>query len=90
MIVMDSKIVKKWVEQGLSPSKDFEFFTRRENIIVGKLRDQPAKVEYICPFCGFYEIKNIEMEKGKKKFKRPKFKCSKCGKTILVPDLKKK
>ena len=90
MIDMDSKLVKKWVEHGLSPSKDFEFFTRRDNLIVGKLRDQPAEVEYICPFCGFYEAKTIEMEKGKKKFKRPKFKCSKCGKTILVPNLKKK
>jgi len=87
---MESKLVKKWVEQGLRPSKDFEFFTRRENFVVGKLIDQPAEVEYICPFCGFHEIKTIEMEKGKKKFKRPKFKCSKCGKTILVPDLKKK
>jgi len=87
---MESKLVKKWVEQGLSPSKDFEFFTRRENFVVGKLIGQPAEVEYNCPFCGFYEIKTIEMEKGKKKFKRPKFKCSKCGKMILVPDLKKK
>jgi len=86
---MESKLVKKWVDQGLSPSKDFEFFTRRENMVVGKLRDQPAQIEYNCPFCGFYEIKTIEMEKGKKKFKRPKFKCSKCGKTIKVPDLKK-
>jgi len=86
---MDSKLVKKWVEQGLSPSKDFDFFTRRENLVVGKLKGQPAQVEYNCPFCGFYEIKTVEMEKGKKKFKRPKFKCSKCGKTILVPDLKK-
>jgi len=86
---MDSKLVKKWVEQGLSPSRDFEFFTRRENFVVGKLKDQPAQVEYNCPFCGFYEIKTVEMEKGKKKFKRPKFKCSKCGKTILVSGLKK-
>ena len=86
---MDSKLVKKWVEQGLSPSKDFDFFTRRENLVVGKLKGQPAQVEYNCPFCGFYEIKTVEMEKRKKKFKRPKFKCSKCGKTILVPDLKK-
>lgn len=87
---MDSKLVKKWMEQGLRPSKDFEFFTRRKNLIVGKKRDEPARVEYNCPFCGFYEIKNIEMKRGKKKFKRPKFKCSKCGKTILIPDLKKK
>lgn len=87
---MESKLVKEWIEQGLSPSKDFEFFTRRDNLIVGKLKNQPAKVEYNCPFCGFYEIKTIEIEKGKKKFKRPKFKCSKCGKTIKVPDLKKR
>jgi len=50
---MESKLVKKWVDQGLSPSKDFEFFTRRENMVVGKLRDQPAQIEYNCPFCGF-------------------------------------
>ena len=86
---MESKLVKKWIEQGLKPSKDFEFFTRRENVVVGKLLDQSTEVEYICPFCGFYEIKSIEMEMGKKKFKRPNFKCSKCGRTILVPSLKK-
>jgi len=86
---MESKLVKKWVDEGLSPSKDFEFFTRRENVVIGKKLNQPAEVEYNCPFCGFYEIKTIEMERGKKKFNRPKFACSKCGKTIEVPDLKK-
>ena len=90
MKIMESKLIKEWMNQGLSPSKDFEFFTRRENMVVGKLRDQPAQVEYTCPFCEFYEIKTVEMEKGKRKFKRPKFKCSKCGKTIIVPDLKKR
>lgn len=87
---MESKLVKEWMDRGLRPSKDFEFFTRRENLVVGKLWDQPAQVEYNCPYCGFYEIKMIEMGKGKKKFKRPKFKCSECGKTIIVPDLRKK
>ena len=86
---MESKLIKKWVEEGLSPSKDFEFFTRRENLVIGKKLNQSADVEYQCPFCSFYEIKTIEMEKGKKNFKRPNFKCSKCGKTIEVPDLKK-
>ena len=87
---MESKLINKWIEDGLSPSKDFEYFTRRENLLIGKKKGQPAEVEYSCPFCGFYEIKKIEMEKGKKKFNRPKFKCSKCGKTILIPTLKKK
>lgn len=86
---MESKLIKKWVEEGLKLSKDFEFFTRREDLVIGKLWNKPARVEYICPFCSFYEIKTIEMVKGKKRFKRPKFKCSKCGKTILVPDLRK-
>jgi transcription elongation factor Elf1 len=86
---MDSKLVKEWMDKGLMPSKDFEFFTRRENLVVGKQLNQPTQVEYNCPFCGFYEIKTIEMEKGKKKFKRPKFDCSKCGKTIELPDLRK-
>jgi len=86
---MESKLVKEWVKQGLSPSKDFEFFTRRDNLIIGKRLNEPAQVEYTCPFCEFYEIKAIEMEMGKKKFKRPEFKCSKCGKTIKVPDLRK-
>lgn len=86
---MDSKLVKKYVSEGLKPSS-FEFFTRRENIVVGKMLGKPADVEYVCPFCGFYEIKTVEMEKGKKKFKRPIFECSKCKKTIEVPNLKKK
>lgn len=89
MIEVESELIKEWINKGLRPSKDFEFFTRRENFIVGKLWDQPAQVEYTCPYCGFYEIKTVEMEKGKKKFKRPKFKCSKCGRTIIVPNLKK-
>ena len=88
---MESKLVKEWVSQGLKPSKDFEFFTRRPDMVVGKVIDKPFKVEYECPFCGFYEIKEIEMEKDSKgkKFKRPKFKCSSCEKVILVEDLKK-
>ncbi len=89
---MESKLIKEWMEKGLKPSKDFEFFTRRSNAVIGKLVDGPAMVEYECPFCEFYEIKEIEMEKGTKgkKYKRPKFKCSKCGKTIRVGTLKKK
>ena len=85
---MESKLIKKWVSEGLRPS-NFEFFTRRKNIIIGKLPGRDAEVEYECPYCGYYEIKTIKMEKGKKKFKRPKFQCSNCKKTILVPDLKK-
>jgi len=87
---MESKLIKEWVEKGLMPSKDFEFFTRRENLVIGKQLNQPAQVEYNCPFCGFYEIKTIEMEKGKRKFNRPDFDCSKCGKKIEVPSLRKK
>jgi len=88
---MKSKLVEKWSNQGLRPSKDFEFLTRRPDILVGKVAEKPAQVEYNCPFCGFYEIKEIELERGTKgKFKRPKFKCSKCDKTILVESLKKK
>ena len=87
---MESKLVKEWMEKGLLPSKDFEFFTRRDNLVIGKQLNQPAQVEYNCPFCSFYEIKTIEMEKEKKKFKRPDFNCSKCGKTIKVPNLRKK
>ena len=86
---MESKLIEEWIKEGLSVSKDFEFFTRRENLVIGKKWGEPAKVEYVCPYCGFYEIKEIEMVKGKKKFRRPKFKCSKCGKTIFVPDLRK-
>lgn len=91
MIPVESKLVKEWVSQGLKPSKDFEFFTRRPNLVVGKPSGKPALAEYNCPFCGFYEIKEIEMVKGSsgKKFNRPKFKCSKCGKTIIVEDLRK-
>lgn len=85
---MESKLIKKWMEQGLRPSS-FEFFTNRPNLVIGKPPNQLAEVEYVCPFCQNYEIKNIEMERGKKKFNRPEFKCSKCNKTIEVPKLKK-
>ena len=75
------------MDSGLKPS-DLEFFTNRPNLVVGKLPEKDAEVEYICPYCSFYEIKTIEMEKGKKKFLRPEFTCSKCGKTIKVAVLK--
>lgn len=93
---MDSKLIKRWTESGLRPS-NLEFFTNRPNLVIGKLPEQDAEVEYVCPYCQFYEIKSIPMEKnttktGKtsKKYKRPEFSCSKCGKTIKVLELKKK
>lgn len=93
---MDNKLIKKWKESGLRPS-NFEFFTNRPNLIIGKVPNQDAEVEYVCPHCQFYEIKTLPMEKrttksGKtsKKFERPEFSCSKCNKLIEVPALKKK
>jgi predicted RNA-binding Zn-ribbon protein involved in translation (DUF1610 family) len=88
---MDSKLVKKWLAEGLKPST-FEFFTRRENVVIGKLPGKDAEVEYVCDKCGNYEIKTIEMEQGgkkKKKFERPEFSCTKCGKIFKVEPLKK-
>jgi len=87
----DSKLLQEWLSRGLKLS-DFEFFTNRENVVIGKLPEEDALVEYICPYCKFYEIKKIELERSKvdpTKFKRPKFKCSRCGKTILVESLNK-
>ncbi len=93
---MDSKLIKKWEESGIRPS-NLEFFTNRSELVMGKLPNQDAEVEYICPSCQFYEIKNVPMEKrttklGKtsRKFERPEFSCSKCNKTIQVSPLKKK
>lgn len=87
---MESKLIKEWLAQGLKPS-NFEFFTNRYDLVIGKLPEQNAKVEYVCPYCKFYEVKEIEMKKNKsgKKFLRPNFSCSKCGKTIKVEDLRK-
>jgi len=56
---MESKLVKEWTSKHLIPSKDFNFFTRRDNLVVGKLKNQEAQAEYICPFCKFYEKKYI-------------------------------
>lgn len=87
---MESKLIKEWTAAGIKPS-NFEFFTHRSNLVIGKLPEQKARVEYICPFCKFYEIKDIEMQKSKsgKKFLRPTFNCSKCGRAIKVQDLRK-
>ncbi len=92
---MESRLVKKWTGSGLKPSS-LEFFTNRPNLIIGKLAGQDAEVEYTCPYCQFYEIKNIQMErnvtksgKASKKFVRPEFSCSKCKKIIKVESLKK-
>ena len=82
------------MDAGLRPG-NFEFFTNRPELVMGKLPGQSAEVEYVCPHCKFYEIKTIEMIKGttksgktSKKFDRPSFTCSKCGKKIEVPKLK--
>lgn len=85
---MESKLIKKWSSEGLKPT-NFEFFSNRANLVIGKLPNQDAEVEYVCPHCQNYEMKKIEMERRGKKFKRPEFSCSKCGKMIKVPDLKK-
>ncbi len=92
---MESKLIKKWIDSGLRPS-GFEFFTNRPGLVVGKLPDKDAEVEYTCPYCQFYEIKSVQMQKnvtksGKtsKKFVRPEFTCSKCKKLIKVETLKK-
>ena len=85
----NSKLITQWIKAGLKPT-DFEFFTNRPNIVIGKLPGQKALVEYRCPYCGYYEIKEIELErKADGKFKRPKFKCSNCGRTIIVRQLRK-
>ena len=93
---MESKLIKKWEDSGVRPS-NLEFFTNRENLIMGKLPNQDAEVEYTCPYCRFYEVKSVPMEKGttksgktSRKFERPSFLCSKCNKTIEVSQLKKK
>lgn len=93
---MESKLVQKWKSSGIKPS-NLEFFTNRTNLVIGKLPNQDAEVEYTCPNCQFYEIKTVPMEKrttasGKtsKKFERPEFNCSKCNNMIEVPALKKK
>jgi hypothetical protein len=94
-MIMESKLIKKWLDSGIRPSS-FEFFTNRPELVVGKLPEKDAEIEYICPYCKFYEIKTVQMGKGttksgrtSKKFTRPEFNCSKCGKTIKVLNLKK-
>lgn len=95
-VAMERKLIKKWLDAGIKPS-NLEFFTNRPNLIMGKLPNQDAEVEYICPNCQFYGIKNVQMEKGttksgktSKKFERPEFSCSKCNQTIKVSKLKEK
>ena len=93
---MERKLIKKWLDAGIKPS-NLEFFTNRQDLIMGKIPGQDAEVEYVCPHCQFYEVKTVPMEKGttksgktSKKFERPEFPCSKCNQMIEVPALKKK
>ncbi|MCX8179698.1 MAG: hypothetical protein N3E38_03150 [Candidatus Aenigmarchaeota archaeon] len=89
---MESKLLKEWIDKGLKISTDFEFFTKRDFVVVGKLKGQPPIAEYECPNCKYYEITNdvvLEKTKSGKKFQRPKIKCKGCGKTIIVKSLKK-
>ncbi|MEM5799533.1 MAG: hypothetical protein QXZ43_02615 [Candidatus Aenigmatarchaeota archaeon] len=88
---MESKLLKEWMNKGLKVSSDFEFFTKRDYIIIGKIKGQPPIAEYECPYCKHYEITNdVKLEKTKsgKKFQRPRIKCSGCGRTIIVEPLK--
>ncbi len=87
-----SKIANFIKENGIKPS-DCEYHTWRDGKnkkgeISGKLRilvlkkDHIARVEYICPECGYYGYLETE-------WKRPfSFKCEKCGYRIRVPRLK--
>ncbi|MFH8080731.1 MAG: hypothetical protein QXO84_02515 [Candidatus Aenigmatarchaeota archaeon] len=89
---MESKLLKEWREKGLKLSVDFEFFTKRDYVVIGKIKGQPAVAEYECPNCKHYEITNdVDLEKTKsgKKFQRPKIKCGKCGKVMVIESLKK-
>lgn len=95
MVRMERKLIKKWTQEGLRPS-NFEFFTNRSDLIVGKQPGKDAEVEYVCPKCQNYEIITVAMGKGvtktgraKKKFDRPEFNCTKCGASIKVTELKK-
>ena len=92
---MDSKLIKKWIAQGMKPS-NFEFFTNRPNLVIGKLHGRDAEAEYVCEKCGNQGTTVFQMAKGttpsgklKRKFDRPQFECSKCGTVIKVPELKK-
>ncbi|MBI2084450.1 MAG: hypothetical protein HYT70_02460 [Candidatus Aenigmarchaeota archaeon] len=95
-VEMDSKLIQKWKNAGIRPS-NLEFFTNRPDLVVGKIPNQDAEVEYVCPSCKFYEMKSVKMEKGiaksgkvSRKFDRPEFSCSKCNSVIKVTALKKK
>ncbi|MBS3052386.1 MAG: hypothetical protein J4428_03370 [Candidatus Aenigmarchaeota archaeon] len=89
---MESKLIKEWVSKGLSISRDFDLFSKRDFALVAKMKGQDPIVEYECPKCKFYEVKNIELKRNKsgKKFLEPKFNCSKCNEKIVVEKLKKK
>jgi len=81
------KIQKLIDEKKLGPS-DSEYHTNRGLENGGRIRvllikgENEAHVEYICPYCGFYEY-------AKKPFKRPfSVKCSGCDRLIRVQRLK--
>ncbi|MEM5803149.1 MAG: hypothetical protein QW350_00205 [Candidatus Aenigmatarchaeota archaeon] len=85
-------MLKEWIEKGLKISTDFEFYTKRDYVVIGKLKGQPPIAEYECPNCKHYEItNNVQLEKTKsgKKFQRPRIKCSNCGKVMIIESLKK-
>ena len=88
--MIGSKLVEEMREKKISIIEDCDFFTRRKNFVIVKFKnEEKAKLEYRCDKCENYEIIELEMVKGKKKFKRPNFKCSKCGKLYRVPELRK-
>ena len=67
-------------------SREFE---NKDGKVVGKVRviklkeNPKASVSYTCPYCGYTEKKEVE-------WKKPfSFKCSKCGRTIRVPSLRR-
>jgi len=86
VICIFDKIANFIKENKIKPS-DCKYHTMRTLENNGKIRvlvlkkDNLARCEYICPFCGYYGY-------CEKEWKRPfSVKCEKCGKTIRVPRL---
>ncbi len=83
---MESKLIKEWLSKGMTVSKDFDLFIKRDFAVVAKIKGQGSIVEYECPKCKFYEVKNIELKRNKagKKYLEPRFNCSQCNEKIVV------
>jgi len=84
--MFESAIIKEMRERNVKITSDCDFFTRRENVVIVKYKNENfSRVEYFCEKCKFKNLIKMKI----KNFKKIIFSCENCGKKFEILPLKK-